>query len=293
MYVVEKMQMRPLQQGAGRWIRLVPAGITTALIVTSPWTGLVFSLSDKSYFVHEALYLPMLLLASLYLVVVAVVGAVNMVRARTTFGRQANGALFASVLVIILFIVLDGTLSKASILPAAIFAVIVVIFALMQESNINSDALTGMNNRRKADEYLTERLASVSASDPMYLYMGDLNGFKGINDTYGHAEGDVALVLCSNVLKRTIGRYNGFAARFGGDEFLLTWTPGKGAEADPEALVRDVARGLEEASEGHPYRLHMSMGHVLCDDPSVSLGDYIKRADKMLYERKAAIGALR
>lgn len=291
LFVTEKRKLRFFQTPAGRLIRQIPAFISTVLIVLNPWTGLVFTLSPEGYFVHEVLYLPTLVLAGLYLIAVSAVGAVNAVRAQTTFQRNANAALCGSVLLIILFIVLDGFMSKASILPAAVFAVIVVIFILMQESNINSDALTGMNNRRKADEYLAERLTHVSAADPLYLYIGDLNGFKKINDTYGHMEGDEALVRCSLALKRTIGQYNGFAARFGGDEFLMTWQPGRTGDpdADPEALIRDLAAQLDEVSEGKPYRLAMTVGYAVCRDPGVAPGDYIRKADAMLYERKTRL----
>ena len=290
LFVTERRELAFFRTPAGRWLRLLPAGIATALILLNPWTGLVFTLDVEEYFVHEALYLPTIVVASLYLVAVAVIGAVNAMRARTTFMRRVNTALCGSVLLIMLYIVLDSFMNKASILPAAVFAVIVVIFILMQESSINSDALTGMNNRRKADDYLSERLTRISASDPLYLYIGDLNGFKKINDTYGHVEGDRALVRCSLALKQTIGRYNGFAARFGGDEFLMTWQPDGEAEADPEVLIRDLTGLLAERSEDLPYELAMTVGYAVCRDPRVPMNDYIRQADAMLYERKKRSG---
>lgn len=287
LFVTERREVEFFRTFTGRVLRLVPAGIATVLIALNPWSGMVFTLNAEGYFVHEALYLPTLVVASLYLIAVAAVGAVTAVRARTTFLRRANAALCGSVLLIILFIVLDGFMSKASILPAAVFAVIVVIFILMQESSINSDALTGMNNRRKADEYLSERLTRVSAAEPLYLYIGDLNGFKKINDTYGHVEGDRALIRCSLALKRTIAHFNGFAARFGGDEFLMTWQPE--GEADPEELIRDLTERLTELSEDLPYELAMTVGYTVCTDPAVAMSDCIRRADEMLYERKTRL----
>ena len=272
-------------------LQALPAVITTGMIVTSPWTGFVFTLSPEGFFFHEKLYMPMLLIASLYLIVVAVVGVVNMLRAHTTFQRRSGAAVFSSVLIILLFIFLDTLTTKASILPAAIFSVIVIVFITMQEANINSDALTGMNNRRKADEYLSDKLTSVSEAEPLCLYMGDLDGFKKINDNYGHIEGDEALVICSRVLKRTIGRFNGFAARFGGDEFLLAWQIGKSKETDPESLIQIVTDSLAEEAAGKPYPLSMSIGYVLCTNPKESLSACIKRADEMLYRKKALRGA--
>lgn len=291
LFVVEKRMVRIFLTPAGRVVRQIPAFIITVLIVLNPWTRQVFTLSEEGYFVHEVLYLPTIALAAIYLLSVSVVAGASAVRTHTAFRRQANAALFGSVLLIILYIVVDGFFQKASILPAAVFAVIVVIFIIMQESNINSDALTGMNNRRKADEYLSEQLMHVSAAHPLYLYMGDLNGFKKINDAYGHIEGDNALILCSVALKRTIAKYSGFTARFGGDEFLMAWQPDRTADmdSDPEALIRDLSDLLTEASKGKPYQLAMTVGYCVCKDPGVTLNECIKEADKMLYERKAAL----
>ena len=290
LFVVERLQLTPLQTGVGLWLRWLPAAFTTLMIFTTSWTGLVFRLSDEGYFVHGPMYLPTLAVASLYLLIVAVVACANILRKKTRFLRKANATLLMSVLIIIVFILADGFLSKASILPAAIFAVIVGIFITMQEANINSDALTGMNNRRKAEEFLTDRVRNVSEKKPLYLYMGDLNSFKKINDTYGHAVGDEALVLCSQALKRTIGQYGGFAARYGGDEFLLSWQPDKDKSSDPESLIRDVNTFLQTLSKDKPYQLVMTMGYALCTDAKEPLITYIRQADEMLYRRKKSAG---
>ena len=100
-------------------------------------------------------------------------------------------------------------------------------------------------------------------------------------------EGDRALIQCSIALKQTIGRYNGFAARFGGDEFLMAWQPD--GDADPEVLIRDLTGLLAERSEDLPYELAMTVGYTVCTDPAVAMSDCIRRADEMLYERKTRL----
>ncbi len=288
LFVVERQQLARFRSGAGRWLRQLPAAISTVLIAVTPWTGLVFRLGEDNHLLHGPLYLPTMALSSLYLLFVAAIAGVNMSRKRTAFLRKANGALLGSVLIILLFIVADGTFSKATILPVAVFAVILIIFITLQEASINSDALTGMNNRRRAEEYLSEALTDVSAADPLYLFIGDLDGFKKINDTYGHIEGDDALILCSRVLKNTLARVDGFAARYGGDEFLMAWKPEKDAPADPEPLMREINRQLEEISAEKPYILRMTIGYALCKDPKELLRTCIAQADEMLYRKKAA-----
>ena len=286
MFTVERLNVQRLQSGVGRWLSWLPAAFSTLMIASSAWTGLVFYLDEKGSFIHGPMYLPMMLSVSLYLLIIAVVSFVNIFRKKTRFFRKANAILFISVLIIIAFIVADSFLKKASILPGAIFSVICRIFITMQVANINSDALTGMNNRSKAEDYLSDRIKNVSEKKPIYLYMGDLNKFKKINDTYGHAVGDEALILCSRAIKQTIERYGGFAARYGGDEFLISWQPDKDTQTDPDALTEDVNALLQELSSDKPYKLAMTMGHVCCTNPKESLISYIRQADSMLYQRK-------
>ena len=288
-FTIEKIRFLPLQRKPWKQLSMIPALASVFLILASPWTQWAFSLDEADNIIHGPLYPFMLLSSSLYLVAVAVIAVHNMRTARTTARRRASGVLLLSVVIIILFVLLDSMFLQASILPSAVFAVIIVIFTTMQESNINSDALTGMNNRRKADDYLTGALTSVSPQRPLVLYMGDMNSFKAINDIYGHLEGDEALVLCGNVLKRTVSHYNGFAARFGGDEFLMSRRLEESG-ADPDDLCRDVNRELERISAEmkKPYSLNMSIGYAVCADPAESLSSCISRADEMLYARKQA-----
>ena len=286
MFTVEKLNIQHLRHGTGRWLSWLPAVFSTLMIATSPWTGLVFYLDESGSFIHGSMYLPVMASVSLYLLIIAAVSCANTFRKKTRFLRKANATMLFSVLIIIAFIVADGFLAKASILPAAIFSVIAGIFITMQVANINSDALTGMNNRRKAEDYLSDRIRNVSEKKPLFLYMGDLNDFKKINDTYGHTAGDEALILCSQALKQTIDRYGGFVARYGGDEFLIAWPPDKETEPDPDALTRDVNTLLQNLSGDKPYKLIMTAGHVCCTDPKESLSYYIRQADSMLYQRK-------
>lgn len=113
LFVVERRMLTFFRTPLGRRVRQIPAFITTMLIISNPWTKLVFTLSPKGYFVHEALYLPTLALAALYLLAVAVVAAVSAARTRTAFRRHADIALSGSVLLIILYIVVDSFFSES------------------------------------------------------------------------------------------------------------------------------------------------------------------------------------
>ena len=91
LFVVEKLQIKPLESGVGKWLRQLPAMFSTIMIATNPWTHLVFRLNEDGYFIHEAMYLPTLVVASLYLLSVAVMSLVNIFRKQTRFLRGLPG----------------------------------------------------------------------------------------------------------------------------------------------------------------------------------------------------------
>lgn len=111
----------------------------------------------------------------------------------------------------------------------------------------------------------------------------DVDGLKGINDTYGHDEGDCALKLAAEALKSTF-RGSDIVARFGGDEFVafLPGCPGDFADRILDRLETKT-RALSADSQ-KPYRLSLCVGAVEFD-PAVpaSLDEMIKEADRRMY----------
>jgi two-component system cell cycle response regulator len=151
------------------------------------------------------------------------------------------------------------------------------------------DELTGLHNRRGFLYAASPLLNHArSAGIPSVLLFADLDGLKKINDTYGHAQGDLAIVSAAEVLRRTFGHSN-ILARLGGDEFMILGTE---TDALDEAEVRErieanVARINDE--HGGPFTLSISLGCIrIQPDDSASLDSLMERADKLLYEAKRA-----
>ena len=92
---------------------------------------------------------------------------------------------------------------------------------MLAETRAASDALTGLPNRRAATETLNRMAAHAGRTvSPLAAILLDLDHFKTINDRYGHESGDKALALVGRIISSTI-RGSDFAARFGGEEFLI------------------------------------------------------------------------
>lgn len=114
------------------------------------------------------------------------------------------------------------------------------------ERLVDQDALVPVNNRRAFVRELTRQLSfSERYAEPSSLVFVDLNGFKEINDTYGHACGDAALKQVGDVLNRNV-RGSDYVGRLGGDEFGVILV-----QAD-EARAIDKANQLLDAIRSNP-----------------------------------------
>lgn len=173
-----------------------------------------------------------------------------------------------------------------STLPAISLSILFV-FINFQEAQVFNDALTGLNNRRRTDIYLDSLMNNRAPHHGFYLFLMDINAFKQINDKHGHFEGDRALKLFADMLRQVSSEYKAFIARFGGDEFIMIWTPDF-EQADPSSLVEALHLSLrKKCEEQHlPYALTTSIGYAKCVNPVGNLQQMIEQADKMLYENK-------
>jgi diguanylate cyclase (GGDEF)-like protein len=137
-----------------------------------------------------------------------------------------------------------------------------------------TDELTGLANRRR---WMATVRTAIREGTPGELLLCDVDLFKTINDTHGHATGD--LVLCE--IARVLGRH-GVAGRLGGDEFAL-WIPNAaGRPAEAEAIVAEVERAFAEAPA---LKVTVSIGVA---QVASDLTETIELADGALYDAKAA-----
>jgi diguanylate cyclase (GGDEF)-like protein len=147
------------------------------------------------------------------------------------------------------------------------------------------DALTGLPNRREFMARLTAELLlpRTVRVDPVVLFC-DLDGFKGVNDRYGHVAGDVLLAEVADRLRRCV-RERDVVSRFGGDEFIILC---RGASStDAAELCRRIATVLAAPIylDGEPVIIGASIGVVTAED-DVNAEELIHRADALMYAAK-------
>ena len=153
----------------------------------------------------------------------------------------------------------------------------------------STDGLTGLMNRRYFLSRAGEELKRVQRYEGSAAFLIlDIDHFKQVNDTYGHATGDDALrwiaAICNEVLRKT-----DLLGRIGGEEFAALLLEADAAKAllISERLRKTVQDTLFYDAQGQAIPLRVSIGATLCTSRDEMVADLMRRADKALYQAKA------
>ena len=161
------------------------------------------------------------------------------------------------------------------------------------ESLALHDHLTGLPNRR----HLDRKFRGMAGRNHPGLILLDLDGFKDVNDTHGHAKGDALLVEVARRLSKAL-RAGDFLARIGGDEFVVICGPSPQEDLTPErskAILKEVAQRLIGCAQ-YPFRIGetecrigISTGiHQILDENDDAPDYWLSQADRAMYAAKQA-----
>lgn len=147
------------------------------------------------------------------------------------------------------------------------------------------DRMTGVFNR---EHFLALLAAAYSAGEQAVFLMVDADHFKQINDTFGHAKGDEALIMIADALKRVV-RGDDCVGRIGGEEFgVLLRGISIASAAELAEKIRQEVNSIDwTPNEATPYRMSVSVGGAAFGDCPSGVTEVLLRADRCLYEAKA------
>ena len=150
------------------------------------------------------------------------------------------------------------------------------------------DELTGLFNRRGFHLHGGNLYkAAMITGGKVILFFVDIDGLKSINDSYGHKEGDEAILNVANLLKDSF-RSDDVVARMGGDEFIML-AANKFSESDIKDILMRIKTNFEKynVNAGKVYELSVSIGYsVYLPEVNPTLEVLIQEADKRLYRTK-------
>jgi diguanylate cyclase (GGDEF)-like protein len=151
-----------------------------------------------------------------------------------------------------------------------------------------TDTVTGLANRRALDEHLESEIIGARRTNSTFaVVMMDLDGFKSVNDTFGHDVGDQVLRVVFNVIASGI-RSTDFIARYGGDEvtLLLTKSDVQAARLVTEKILENLVNFEYITSGGKSIKLGVSGGIAIYPTHGRSGAELLRAADAALYEAK-------
>ena len=150
------------------------------------------------------------------------------------------------------------------------------------------DALTGVANRRAFEAHLQRAVESAARQGSRYsLLFLDMDRFKAVNDSAGHAAGDALLRQLAVLLKKHL-RDRDVLARLGGDEFAVLLDNAVPVHANVVAeRLRDAVAGFRFTWQGEVFGVGVSIGQVNFSDGALTLRELMNRADKMCYVAKS------
>lgn len=252
--------------------------ISIVLLVINIFYPLVFSVSDGRYqrgfaYIIFLLFAAFYILDSLYLYVKRV---------------KKNGSLklfpvHIFLIPVILGVVIQAFFVEIAITWASIAIPVAGIMTALKNEIIFTDCLTGLYNRVYL-EFLHKRVCNKKDCWVSGI-MIDLNGFKQINDNYGHAEGDLALCIVADLLRKSFSEY-GVVTRYAGDEFVIM------LNTTDDQLIQKIIKSAkknfvtENEKNDKPYQLSASMGYAITNLSNETIDDFMNRIDEQMYQDK-------
>ncbi len=155
------------------------------------------------------------------------------------------------------------------------------------EARATTDALTGLPNRRYFEEFCGLLARRRRADDAVGVLMIDIDKFKVLNDTYGHAVGDQVLRAVGGAIVTAV-REDDVPARYGGEEFVvLLRNPSRIVAIDVGERVRETVAALDLSAHGVPA-VTVSVGVAVATAPDQPIDAIVRDADAALYRAKRA-----
>ena len=163
-----------------------------------------------------------------------------------------------------------------------------IIYQEMQE-DAYTDALTGLPNIRYHNVYVKEELKRAKVlGQPVTFLMMDLDGFKLVNDRFGHQRGDLLLIEVARLL-RSLLRKSDTCLRYGGDEFLAV-LPGMDRALAQQTILR-IQEAFEQRAllqlEGDDVRVGISVGMATYPEDGIQIDELVRTADREMFRNKS------
>lgn len=249
-----------------------------AVLVQNFFTQIQFRIIDGNIYTRGSMYL----LTFIMPVVLILIILSNIVFNRKNITSNTAALAFIAVLPVVAGSLMDLLLDGSMLILPSIFISILFFYLFIIRRNALTDYLTNVYNRRGFEEYLDSITRSRNRKDYTIILI-DMDGFKRINDQFGHTEGDNALRDVGEILRNSVRRSD-FVARYGGDEFAIIACAMKS-----EFIVENIRKAINDfnSKKIRKYTLAMSIGgDVYRSNDKRTPVEFVSYVDTLMYADK-------
>lgn len=257
------------------------------LLIVNFFKGFLFYVDEQNVYHRGPLFILTYILSYIYVLVawIRIIISINKSDEKTDRHRLVLLALFPiapGISGILQFIY-----PRLPVACAVMAITTLILYLSWIDQLISLDPLTGLNNRKQLVHSFDQMKKNYSDPDRLYLLLVDANHFKQINDTYGHLQGDKALKMIAEALRKGCRETakRAVVARYGGDEFVVLMASDNIDKV--KELKNGINRQLEEITKSNqvPFELTVSIGIATAGEDD-QLKSIIARADEAMYNEK-------
>lgn len=262
---------------------LLPIIINAFLVLLSPVLKLEFHISQYNVYERGALFFIPVVISYFYLFCGFIIIYTNR--------NKLSKIEFLPLLLFGVFPALASLLQSIFygllLMWSSISYSLIILYLYLQQQMMHIDYLTGAWTREKFYSYLNDRIEQKKSKNFSIVFI-DLNDFKKINDTFGHNEGDRALINVVFIIKSILGNEDSIT-RYGGDEFVLFLNVD--SQQEIETVIMKINNALADYNRRAklPYELSLSCGYELYNfDKHMTTDEYINHVDQLMYQDKSS-----
>lgn len=265
---------------------LIPTGINLVFTIISLSGGIngkkIFFIDAENVYHRGDLYIIMVLASYIYLVY----SFISLIRNRSLVDESEYKSLRMFAIPPFIGGILQSLIFGLKLTWISMALSLLIIFLYIQNNLLHVDVLTGLYNRRNLEKHLKYIFSHTEKSRTIGGVLLDINDFKHINDSYGHDEGDLALVSVAEILRKGF-KNDDFISRYAGDEFIVICE----VENVPELRERieNLNKTIDEfnLNSGKPYKISMSKGYAtFVSSCGVDYENFINHIDNLMYKDK-------
>ena len=265
---------------------LIPSALNLLLAIVSLVGGIngkkIFSIDAENFYHRGDLYILMVLASYSYLIY----SFVSLIKNKNLVDESEYKSLRMFAIPPFVGGILQSLIFGLKLTWISMALSLLIIFLYIQNNLLHVDVLTGLYNRRNLEKYLKNIFSNTEKSRTIGGVLLDINDFKHINDSYGHDEGDIALVSVAKILREGFDS-DDFISRYAGDEFVVICEVNSVHEL--RARIDNLNKVIEDFNlkSGKPYKISMSKGYAtFVSSCGLDYENFINHIDSLMYKDK-------